>query len=84
VAESREKVHGWCIPRLECRNNSSRGIYCSHVVLKIITTSSSQVEEFGRDVYKLVKTFTQKAKQANKSRDIGGGVMQPIHGIYSL
>ena len=35
-----------------------------------------QVEEFGRDIYKLVKTFTQKAKQANKSRDIGGGVMQ--------
>jgi len=32
------------------------------------------VEEFGRDIYKLVKTFTQKAKQANKSRDIGGGV----------
>ena len=38
-----------------------------------------QVEEFGRDIYKLVKTFTQKAKQANKSRDIGGGVMQSTH-----
>ena len=32
-----------------------------------------------------MKTFTQKAKQANKSRDIGGGVMQSIqlHTVYA-
>ena len=43
-------------------------------MIKFNVASLSQVEEFGRDIYKLVKTFTQKAKQANKSRDIGGGV----------
>ena len=46
---------------------------CSHNIIILLL----QVEEFGRDIYRLVKTFTQKAKQANKSRDIGGGVIQP-------
>ena len=48
-------------------------------MITFTVASPLQVEEFGRDIYKLVKTFTQKAKQANKSRDIGGGVRNTIH-----
>lgn len=59
-------------------------MYCPHIILKFIAVLLLQVEEFGRDIYKLVKIFTQKAKQANKSRDIGGGVTQSIHVIIQF
>ncbi len=36
--------------------------------------TEAEVEEFSRDVYKLTKTFTTKAKQLKKDRDLGGGV----------
>lgn len=36
--------------------------------------TEAEVEEFGREMYKLFKTFTTKAKQSKKDRDVGGGV----------
>ena len=46
-----------------------------------------QVEEFGREIYKLQKTFTAKLKQTKKERDIGGQVglgTRNVLGIHCL
>lgn len=46
------------------------------LVCVVFSTHSPQVEEFGRDVYKLFKQFNAKAKQLRKERggDLGQGV----------
>ena len=36
-----------------------------------------QVEEYGRDMYKLVKTFLSKWKQ-KKGKDLGGGMKREV------
>lgn len=36
--------------------------------------TEAEVEEFSREMYKLSKIFTSKAKQLKKDRDLGGGV----------
>lgn len=36
--------------------------------------TEAEVEEFSREMYKLSKVFTTKAKQLKKDRDLGGGV----------
>ncbi len=41
--------------------------------------TEADVEEFSRDMYKLTKVFTTKAKQLKKDRDVGGGVREYKH-----
>lgn len=36
--------------------------------------TQAEVDEFGRELYKLVKSFTAKSKAKKKDRDLGGGV----------
>ena len=36
--------------------------------------TQAEVDDFGRELYKLVKTFTAKSKTKKKERDLGGGV----------
>lgn len=36
--------------------------------------TEAEVDEFGREMYKLFKVFNTKAKQMKKERDVGGGV----------
>ena len=38
--------------------------------------TEAEVEEFSREMYKLTKVFTTKAKQMKKDRDVGGGVRE--------
>ena len=42
-----------------------------------------QVEEFGREMYKLYKTFNAKAKQLAKERGKGGGAKEDTEEIYA-
>lgn len=42
-----------------------------------------QVEEFGREMYKLFKTFNAKAKQLAKERGKGGGAKDDTEVVYA-
>lgn len=47
------------------------------VIDQVYTCHLLQVEEFGREMYKLYKLFTSKAKQIvrDKEKETGGGVL---------
>ena len=40
--------------------------------------TEAEVDEFGREMYKLFKVFNMKAKQMKKERDVGGGVSDKL------
>ena len=46
--------------------------------------TEAEVEEFWRDMYKLFKLFTTKAKQMKKDRDIGQSVRSASRLIYIM
>ena len=54
---------------------------CSLSVL--ISIYSFQVEEFGREMYKLFKTFNSKAKQLAKEKGKGGGARDDSEDVYA-
>eukprot|EP00731_Ephydatia_muelleri_P021583 Em0014g174a len=46
--------------------------------------TQAEVEEFGREIYKLQKTFTAKLKQTKKERDIGGQTQRSMRKFAPL
>lgn len=43
--------------------------------------TEAEVDEFGREMYKLFKVFNTKAKQMKKERDVGGGVSDKLFSL---